>query len=153
MWWLYLKGTSRFSRLILPSVVAITGVNFALNAHMYPQLFRYQSPTVAARYVLENNIDKERFYAYQTHIHSLDFYSRKIIPIIADSVALDQLPSGQTYWIYTNTRGLTDIHLDRQAEVVRTFDHFHISMLTLPFLNPNTRANAVEKRFLVKVGG
>lgn len=151
--YLFFKGKTAFSRLVLPSLLTITGANFALNAHVYPQLFTYQSPAAVARYVLEKGINQNQFYHYKTYMYSLDLYSRKIIPSLTETGTLQSPVAGSTYWVYTNEEGLNIIRaLQVQPQVVTTFDHFHISQLTLPFLNPKTRAKAVEKRYLIKVG-
>jgi 4-amino-4-deoxy-L-arabinose transferase-like glycosyltransferase len=151
--YLFWKGKTAFSKLILPSLIGITGANFALNAHVYPELFKYQSPAAAARYVLEHGIDQNHFYYYKAYMYSLDLYSRKIIPSLTETGSPGASAPGSTYWVYTNTEGLNIIRaLQVNPQVVATFDHFHISTLTLPFLNPNTRDKAVEKRYLIKVG-
>jgi hypothetical protein len=150
--YLFFTGKNRFATLILPSLLTIIGANFALNAHVYPQLFKYQSTAIVARYVLDNNIDQSQFYHYKAYMYSLDFYSRKIIPSLTDTGPMGGVLKG-TYWVYTNTEGLNIIRaLQVQPKIEATFDHFHISQLTLPFLNPNTRDKAVEKRYLIKVG-
>jgi 4-amino-4-deoxy-L-arabinose transferase-like glycosyltransferase len=147
--WFFFRGKNRFAQLALPALSAIVGVNFALNSHIYPSLFAYQSPSVAARYILAHDIDQNQVYCYKVHMHSLDFYSRKIIPRLN---TLNELPKEQTIWIYTDEAGLQEAQeLGLRPEMAATFDHFHISTLTLPFLNPNTRQKAVQRRYLIKI--
>jgi 4-amino-4-deoxy-L-arabinose transferase-like glycosyltransferase len=149
----YAKGNNPYRQLILPSLLAITGANFALNAHVYPQLFNYQSPGVAARYILDKEIDLDNVYYYKTHMHSLDFYTQRIIPSLEETGSLANFSPESTYWVYTNADGLGILEaLPVDLQIVETFDHFHISTLTLPFLNPTTRGKAIEKRFLLKIG-
>jgi 4-amino-4-deoxy-L-arabinose transferase-like glycosyltransferase len=151
--YMYAKGSSRYRQLIIPSLLAITGANFALNAHIYPELFKYQSPGEVARYVIEKGIDLDNLYYYKTHMHSLDFYTQRIVPSLEETGSLTNFSPESTYWVYTNADGLSVLEaLQVNPQIVETFDHFHISTLTLPFLNPNTRYKAVEKRFLLKVG-
>lgn len=151
--YVFFKGKNAFTQLVLPSLLTITGANFALNSHVYPELFKYQSPAAAARYVLENGIDQSRFYYYNTYMYTLDLYSRKIIPSLTETGMPGSTSTQNTYWVYTNEEGLATIRaLQVQPQIVATFDHFHISQLTLPFLNPYTRDKVVEKRYLIKVG-
>ncbi|MDO1449968.1 glycosyltransferase family 39 protein [Rhodocytophaga aerolata] len=151
--YMYFKGSNWYKQLIIPSVIAITGANLALNAHVYPQLFTYQSPGAVARYVQAKGIDLDNFYFYKTHMHSLDFYAQRIVPSLEETNAMATFSPETPYWIYTNADGLSILQaLQVNPQIVETFDHFHISTLTLPFLNPNTREKAIEKRFLLKVG-
>lgn len=151
--YMYFRGNNPYRQVIIPSVIAITGANFALNAYVYPELFKYQSPGRVARYVQEKGIDLDNFYFYKTHMHSLDFYAQRIVPSLEATDSLALFSPESTYWIYTNADGLSILEaLQVQPQIVETFDHFHISTLTLPFLNPSTREKAVEKRFLLKVG-
>jgi hypothetical protein len=86
-------------------------------------------------------------------MHSLDFYTQRIVPSLEETGSLTNFSPESTYWVYTNADGLSVLEaLQVNPQIVETFDHFHISTLTLPFLNPNTRYKAVEKRFLLKVG-
>ncbi len=151
--YMYFKGSNWYKQLIVPSVIAITGANLALNAHIYPELFTYQSPGAAARYVQEKGIDPDNFYFYKTHMHSLDFYAQRIVPSLEETNSMATFSPETTYWIYTNADGLSILEaLQVNPQIIETFDHFHISTLTLPFLNPTTREKAIEKRFLLKVG-
>jgi 4-amino-4-deoxy-L-arabinose transferase-like glycosyltransferase len=150
----YVAGRSSVSRLVLPSLITIIGANFALNAHVYPVLFTYQSPTVAARYMREENVDLDRvvIYTQEAHMHSMDFYVRRIIPLAKTPDEFAALPAGLTYQVFTTAEGLAELQqLGYSPEIVKTFDHFHISMLTLPFLNPNTRDQAIKKRHILRV--
>jgi 4-amino-4-deoxy-L-arabinose transferase-like glycosyltransferase len=100
--YIYAKGNSRYKQLILPSLLTIIGANFTLNAHVYPELFKYQSPGRVARYVLDKGIDLDNLYYYKTHMHSLDFYTQKIIPSLEETGSLDDFSPESTYWVYTN---------------------------------------------------
>jgi hypothetical protein len=147
--WLFFGNKSRFSRLVLPSLTAIVGVNFLLNSQVYPALFQYQSPSMAAKYVLSQGFDPKYSYSYNLQAHSLDFTSRRIVPQLAN---LGELPARGQFWIYTNGEGLTAaVDQGLSPKVIRELPHFHISMLTLPFLNPNTREKVVETRYLIEV--
>jgi hypothetical protein len=151
--YMYAKGSNRYRQLIVPSLVAITGANFALNAHVYPELFKYQSPGVVAKYVQEKGIDPDKFFFYKTHMHSLDFYSKRIVPSLEQTGSLENFSPESTYWVYTNADGLSILEaLQVNPQIVETFDHFQVAILTLPFLNPSTREKAIEKRFLLKIG-
>lgn len=147
--WLFFAAKNAFTRLFLPSLVAIAGVNLLMNSHVYPALFTYQSPSVVARYAQAAGIDKNQLYVYKVHMHSLDFYSQRIVPMLN---SLDDLEARRIYWVFTNEEGLREAQQSRfRWRLVRTFDHFHISTLTLPFLNPRTRAGVVEHRYLLEI--
>jgi hypothetical protein len=103
--------------------------------------------------VQEKGIEQDNFYFYRTHMHSLDFYARRIVPSLEETDSMAVFAPESTYWIYTNADGLHILEaLQVNPQIVETFEHFHISTLTLPFLNPGTRQKVIEKRFLLKVG-
>ena len=146
---LFRRKNDFYKRIILASVLAMAGVNFVLNAQVYASLFAWQSEMVAARWVrsLPGN---EPFYWYKEHMPSLDFYSYRVVPNLSRAV-FDTLSPG-SYLVYTSAEGLKEIQTwGRQPEVVKTFEHFHISTLSPDFLNPATRHQATETRYLLRL--
>jgi 4-amino-4-deoxy-L-arabinose transferase-like glycosyltransferase len=154
---LFGNARPRFSQLVFaPFVVAVTA-NLALNAHVYPTLLTYQTGSQLGHYLKKSNIDLQRFYLYDANppenfylFHdALDFYTRRITPILRTP---NDLPPKGDCWLYTDQKGLEDISATgRKTEVLKTYDKFHVTGLTLPFLNPATRLTQTQKVFLVKV--
>jgi 4-amino-4-deoxy-L-arabinose transferase-like glycosyltransferase len=146
------KTQDSYKKIILPSFIAITGVNFLLNTHIYPSLFRYESELVAARYVLSlPKAEQDRFHWYKEHEPSIDFYSFRVLPYLTrEKLTLEKTQ----YLVYTTEEGKKEIEgWGYPVEVTKTFEHFHISTLTPAFLNPATRSSELQTRYLLKVYG
>ncbi|TAF94415.1 MAG: hypothetical protein EAZ32_14645 [Cytophagia bacterium] len=156
---LFGQARPRFSQLVFAPLVVALAANLALNSHVYPTLLTYQSGSQLGHYLAKSNIDLGRFYVYDANppenfylFHdALEFYTRRVAPVVRTPA---ELPQTGTYWIYTDQKGLDSIQQKaRQTEVLRAYQKFHVTGLTLPFLNPATRLNETQAVFLVKVEG
>ena len=143
-----------FQALILPSFISILGVNFLMNTHVYKTMFDYQTGSVVSQYVSQQRtVNLDRFYVFGRDLHfgSLDFYRTGFTKDLVNSSDLLNLAKEGTCFIYTNEDGLKEIKALRQEmEVVKSLEKFPVSMITLPFLNPQMRSKEVTKVFLVK---
>ncbi|EAY28814.1 glycosyltransferase family 39 protein [Microscilla marina] len=143
-----------FQALIMPSLMTIMGVNFLMNAHVYRNLFEYQTGSVISKYVAQTReIKLNRFYVFGQDLHfgSLDFYRSGFTKDLVNSKDLLDLAKEGTCWIYTNEKGLAEIkNLRQKTTVIKKLKKFPVSMITLPFLNPELRDKEVTKVFLVK---
>jgi 4-amino-4-deoxy-L-arabinose transferase-like glycosyltransferase len=133
-------------RLLWLSLLGILGLNGVLNGYFYPNLFRYQAGSVAARYVRAAGIDPQRLYLHQAGSYALDFGLRRVVPDLATA------PPNVPMWVYTTPDAVPGLQQRYgSVRVVKTFDEYPVSMLRGPFLNPTTRASQLEKRCLVRV--
>lgn len=134
-------------------LVAIMAINLYLNSWVYPSLLQYQSSSQVARYVKENAIDPGRVVTYGIHAYSLDFGLRRSIPQVnSPDQLLETLKTEGSLYIYLDEEKLEEIRQPKvQVQPVAELGHFHITMLTLPFLNPNTRPQTLKRKLLVKV--
>ena len=140
------------NKIINSSVLAIAGINYIINIHIYPYLLKnYQSEMLAAQYVQQQElIDKNNFYWYNEFMPSMDFYSKRIVMGV-DKNTFENFASGN-YFIYTNQKGKNDImNWQGKTEVLKEYNHFHVSTLSPEFINPNTRLSQTEKRYLIKI--
>jgi hypothetical protein len=132
-------------------IITILTVNLVLYLHLYPALLHFQSTNQAARHYLQHRADlKEKLYSYLVSAHSLDFYTGYRIFEQPDLSTLRWHYVSRPIWVYTTGKGLDSLQLYKQdiLEVI-PFDQYHISKLTIPFVNPATREATVEKRYLV----
>jgi 4-amino-4-deoxy-L-arabinose transferase-like glycosyltransferase len=142
------KPNSRFERLVLSGVMTIAGANFIMNVHVYPALFTYQSYRLAAEDAMARK--EPLCWQAQEYFPSMDVYSRRIVPDF--STALRENPSGTALLVYVDEANRTELlKTYPDMKVLETYDHFHISTLTLEFLDPQTRTSQTEKRYLVSV--
>lgn len=136
-----------FEAWVVPSVAIMLAANVLLGGQFYPALLRYQSPARVAEHVRASGLDAERVVTYRVDGYSLDFGLRRIVPKLLDPKSIRTRSL-----VYTDADGLGELFAaGLRVEVLRTFDHFHVTMLTGTFLNPATRDRAVEPRHLVRV--
>ncbi len=76
-----------------------------------------------------------------------------IIPRTLEHHQLDSILNiDRPRYIFTNTEGLEELEqYNIKMVTIKTYSDFHTSTLTLPFLNPATRAEAVHKCYLLEV--
>ncbi|CAN5390194.1 hypothetical protein BH09BAC1_BH09BAC1_06790 [soil metagenome] len=124
---------------------AILAANWMLNASTYPQLMQYQSTSVAGREIAALN--PPQTLSIYARGHALNFYANRTIPYYEGIPA--NIPSG-TY-IYTNQQGLDELYFAGvQYDVLRAYQHYKVTALTWAFINPTTRAQKVQERYLVR---
>lgn len=151
-----------FNQLVLAPFWIALGCNFVMNAHVYPQLLTYQTGSVLGIqlahqkeiplndfYMLDVN-PKSDYYLFQ---HALDFYTARNTPIIRNANELKAAKAkSDTIWLYTDTKGIQSAQdtLGLQVETIQKYDKYHVTGVTLPFLNPKLRGTRTKEVYLVK---
>jgi len=155
-WWglffigviLYLIATlfmTKFSlgqRWFYLSVCMMIGINFIMNAHFYPRLLPYQWGNQTAQFIDQNGIDKNKVMAYQLpNSYAFHFYGQHIFPINMDSAAFEKASLKNIEFVVTDTVNRKVIQKRYpNAHWIMKAERFHVTLLTLPFLNPATRS-------------
>jgi 4-amino-4-deoxy-L-arabinose transferase-like glycosyltransferase len=148
-----IKKSVGFSQLFKSTLLTAIGLAIVLNMHFYPTLSRYQAGVTAGEFIKEKDYPAEKLLAYIAFRSSLDFYSGRIIPETKDSeVMMQAVETHDTLIMFTNEQGLIDLQ-ERQINYmeIQRFKDFHISTLTLPFLNPATREDATDVAYLLMI--
>ena len=141
-------------KLVAMSIISLMMINFVMSLHFYPQLLKYQSGSNAAVFIKEQKIAPEELVAYRLYPNSLDFYSGIIAQVFESPDKLINAISAQPFWIFTDETGKKQLEeYGAIIDNVKTFNHFHISKLSLKFLNPKTRAGVTGKAYLLRVSG
>lgn len=140
-------------RIIYSGVLAAVCANMALNTSFYPQLLQFQGGSVAARYVKNSEVLKEKdIYLYEMSSHSFDFYAGKIHSYCDAYSLKGKLIDGQPIFLFADESGIQTIKEHHyQYSILKEFPHHHPTLLTIEFLNPATRTKSLEKRYLVEV--
>jgi 4-amino-4-deoxy-L-arabinose transferase-like glycosyltransferase len=136
------------NRLVFSSLLTIIVVNMVLNGHFYPTLLKYQSGSVAAKYIIEHKLPAESIFFYQIHLNSLDFYLGSIIEVVDENF----ISNSSGIWIFTNETGMTELKKSGiDFEVEKEFDSFSVTKISLTFLNPKTRDSGVSSDYLLRI--
>ena len=150
----FIRNENLFQKLFLPSLFSIIGINFLLSAHVYPELLTYQSPDAAGRLIKEKNIPAGQFVCFNEGTHSLDFYSQRFVPWIFSPSEIEEKRNSAVLrndvWVYTNEAGKSAIlKFGLLSDSSMLFQHYSVSMLSLPFLNPATRKKELKAKYLL----
>lgn len=159
---LSLRGSGSLQRIVAPSVISIVALFFVINAHVMPQLFSYQASIRAAEIYNREASDDAVFYTFGYAQFELFFYAKteghKIIteghqddPV---NITLDEaLAQDPDAWYLTDENSFRQLKQKAMhIEKVYSFDHYYLTDVNLKLLNPKTRAQSLQKIYLVKTG-
>ena len=137
-------------RIIFPALLGFIVFNIAVNLQGYPSLLKYQSTSQVGKYAAANHIPEGKLHYFKVSTAALDFYGRRMEQFQYQENEL-QTDAVNHDWIYTNQEGLNqaiDLHLPMAH--IDTFVHYRASKLSIGFLNPKTRTEHTDVRYLIK---
>ena len=143
IWWWRYHAKDGTERWIFPSLMGVLAFQFVLGLHFYPQLLKYQAGSQVGKFIEKEN--PARVYWHDEYDFAMDYYSNRIIPN-AYGPMVDTLSPGT--WIYVTEKALPTMPPNK---IIREFDHFPPSRISMKFLNPATRSDKIQKMFLVEV--
>ncbi|MGF6926523.1 4-amino-4-deoxy-L-arabinose transferase-like glycosyltransferase [Chitinophaga sp. W2I13] len=116
-------------------------LNLYLNTILYPDMMQYQSGSTAAAYA-NAHLPGKSIGLYQANSYAFDFYLQA--PVLR--------PDSATALVFTTPDAVTSLQQHGYTcTVIRSFPHFYVSKLDLPFVRKATRAGALGERLLVAV--
>lgn len=135
-------------RIALPSFMISIAIGLGLNLHFYPQLLPYQANAVVGKWVKGSGME-DRLIGFATGGRALDFYAGGVVRWMNDAAsAIAAIDTGTV--VYASQRFRDDLierGYEPRSEMV--FDNFEVQKLTIQFLNPQTRENALKKNYLM----
>lgn len=135
-------------RLLIICVFTIAGINLFLNISVYPSLLQYQMGSMVGKWINEKKIPADKIFIFQyPETRALHFYAKAIIQH-KDSLA--QVAPGDRLILYEHDLPLLTA-AGKSYEIEYRGEDFHISMLSLNFLNPATRKNEVQPYVVAKI--
>ena len=147
-----LKGLQKDIIFLIATIAAI---GFFLNISMLPNMSKYQSSLDAAKYFNKEATEGQRLHIYSDRARywSTFYYCKApgfYMPRSSD-LQERQLPAGD--WIYTDDIGLKQLDdLKTHYELKMTYDHHRsLTSQSVKFLNPKTRAEHFQKRYLLQL--
>ena len=136
-------------KIITVSVLFSVFLNFSLNTQFYPRLLQYQAGNNMVKIIEDNKINTEDIYLFEdAHSWTLSFYTKRQTP----EISLSEIKDHHGKWVFVYDKDIetlkeNDIQWDESFET----PHYRITMLSLPFLNPNTRESQLKKAYLLKI--
>jgi hypothetical protein len=146
-----LSAKAGVNKIVFPAVATSLLLFVYMFNFFYPKLLTFQSGMMAGKWLKANNIQQTPA-MYNAWSYSFEFYAPGYVSYIRNTEELKIfINKDGSRSIYTKEEYLPELQSQGyKFEVLQTFSNFHISMITLPFLNPKTREKAVEKFVLIK---
>ena len=118
------------------SIVLWIGVNLVMNLHFYPHLLPFQLGNQLVKQIEKEGWDKEKIVLHKIpNSYAMHFYGQHVFKIQEDSLRLKE---GD--WVVTDLKNDSIIKVQfPQSQQIFASRRFHVTMLSLPFLNPATR--------------
>jgi len=138
------KSLLVFYRLGLASLI----INLYINWFFYPDLLKYQSGSEAAFYINEKHPNVPGI-VMAVYSPAFEFYLKDGWAKADSNVLYEQDGPGILYIMQEeldqiNQRGI-------RYEMIKELDEFHVTMLTLKFVNKKTRSRELKKHYLIKL--
>ena len=142
------KQQSYIQRWINMSLVLMIGLNLILNSFFYPHLLQYQWGNELAKQAKEKKWDIKTAALYQIpNSNAFHFYGQHIFPVIKDSSALKE---GQL--LVVDAKPAQQLMMDfPNSTILYQGNRFHVTLLTLTFLNPQTRDKDLTPYILMEL--
>ncbi len=147
-----LRGKTDFQQIFLPSVISAVTLNFLLNINFYPKLSEYASASKAAQLVAATPEAANYVALGEVGSYGTDFFSNRIIPEYKEFATIKKEWQNKIVWIYTGEEEFRFIQASGETILAsKTYNHFHISKLSINFVRPSTRSQQISHRYLIKV--
>jgi hypothetical protein len=131
--------------LLLMPALTFVYVNFFLDSGFYPKLLQYQMSITASKVIKSKGLNKAQIFTYKLgEKRSLDFYADYSFGELAcpDSLRVND-------WLITSGEGYDTLNKNKYR-VIYTGQSFHVSMLTLSFLNPAMRSKETTAYYILQ---
>ncbi len=142
---------SRKMKIFYYSCLVSILLNFYLNLIFYPDLLEYQSGTKAANFANQTQPGSD-IKAIGLLSYTIHFHSHAEVRILKSMAELMDENSDENYLLFTHERYLDSLEINEiKYDVLKSFPHYHITMLRGDFLNYKTRNKALQEHLLLEI--
>ncbi|NTD96837.1 glycosyl transferase [Agrobacterium tumefaciens] len=141
----------KLETIIARSVFVSVGLMLFLFIFFYPAIMKYQSGGIAGEWLKKNYPTAKPAVLNYIDAFSFDFYAPGEVKYLHNYNDLDKIKHTKDLVIYIPENELNKLKDEYHAEVLKSFEYFHITKLTGKFLNAKTRPQVLEHFYLVKL--
>lgn len=141
----------KVNTLLARSTFISIGLMFFLSGFFYPSLLKYESGMQAGNWLKENRPNAKPAVLRYPDAYSFDFYANGDPQYFWSYEDLAKYNNKQELIIYTPAAELERLKTEYQAEVLKSFEYYHITKLTGKFIDAETRPQVLEQFYLVKL--
>lgn len=144
----YLMGKRKYMETIVFSAILL---GFVFNVQLIPSLQKYFVGRRFANLIVEKGIQKEPLYLLNRDSRALEFYLRKRLKKITWEELIEKNKNKEPAWYFMSLDGKEAL-LNSGLKIEDELHLFQYDMnrINLKFLNPATRAESLEPRFLIQ---
>lgn len=145
LWWTRKK--TRIEKVVLIALGSAILLNLVMNLHFYPRLLNYQAGSTMAYQIKEAGLPTSRIYKLsEEYTWSLDFYLQDPVA----RIAISEVGGLSDAWLYVGEQELEELRsMGLHVEVQMEAAQFRITRLQARFLNPETRQEILNRKYLV----
>lgn len=147
---LIFKGL-KTENLLGRSAMISAGLMIFLSVFFYPSVLKYESGMEAGNWLKENYPQAKTSVLMYPDAYSFDFYAKGEPKYFWSYEELNKSKDEKDLVIYTPESELAKLKKDYGAEVLKSFEYYHITKLTPKFINSKTRPQLLEHFYLVKL--
>lgn len=147
---LIFKGL-KAENLLARSTIISVGLMIFLSVFFYPSVLKYESGMEAGKWLKENYPHAKASVLMYPDAYSFDFYANGEPKYFWSYDALNNTKNKKDLIIYTPAAELERLKTEYHAEVLKSFEYYHITKLTGKFINAKTRPQLLEQFYLVKI--
>lgn len=130
-------------KIICTSIYPILFANIVMNGNFYPQLYKYQAASVAGKLFHDQHKPGEELYYLNVAGRTLDYYGQIVSKPFTQEVK-------HNAWVFTDESGLNNLKTwEIDVRNIMELDKYSVQFLSWSFLNPRTRADRLEKNYLI----
>jgi len=145
-----------FKGILLETIIARSaflsvGLMIFLFIFFYPALLKYQSGMQAGNWLKQNYPTAKPAVLNYIDAFSFDFYAPGEVKYLHNYTDLNKSKNLKDLVIYIPEQELAKLKSEYHAEILKSFEYFHTTKLTVKFLNAKTRPQVLERFYLVKI--
>lgn len=140
----------KLETVIIRSVFISIGLMIFLSGFFYPAVLKYESGMEAGKWIKENQPNAKTAVLMHPDAFSFDFYANGEPQYFWSFEELDR-SKNKDFVVYTSEAHLERLKKDYNAEILKSFEYFHITKLTGKFINAKTRPQILEHFYLVRI--
>ena len=147
---LLFKGLKTETLLARSTFISV-GLMLFLSIFFYPSVLKYESGMEAGNWLKQNYPKAKASVLMYPDAYSFDFYATGEPQYFWTYETLDKFKTDKDLVIYAPESELVRLRKDYHAEVLKSFEYYHITKLTAKFINAKTRPQTLEHFYLVKL--
>jgi 4-amino-4-deoxy-L-arabinose transferase-like glycosyltransferase len=139
-----------FIKLILFTVIISAGLNLFLNTKVYPELATFQGGRQVLDLYEKHKKPGDKLYNFDLEDYNLFFYSAEKVENIGSWDEFYKVAATPGSWFYTHEVKMKDfMTLNYKMDTIYQIRQRGMNKVTLKFLNPKTREQALITNFLI----